>query len=131
MDVDHLKHINDAHGHAAGDEVLSKIAKVAKESSRCCDVLARYGGDEFCMLLPETGVEGAGHVIQRVKDRIAATTLMHMDEPASVSVGVAGVAGKRSPDEVLAAADRALYESKRAGRGQMCIEPEPIRESGQ
>jgi diguanylate cyclase (GGDEF)-like protein len=119
MDVDHLKQINDSHGHAAGDEVLQAVVRLANEKTRRCDTVARFGGDEFCILLPETPLEGARTVVGRVKQAIEDTPLPLTGEPASVSIGLAGVSGKRSPEEVLGSADRALYEAKRAGRGRL------------
>ncbi len=122
MDVDHMKRINDTQGHAAGDEVLRKIAEIAGGRSRESDTVARFGGDEFCLLLPETPLEGARTVMQRVKDVIDDTRFSLMNTAASVSIGISSVAGKRAPEEVLESADRALYEAKRAGRGQLCVE---------
>lgn len=121
LDVDHLKQINDTFGHAAGDEVLRRVAEVVSRISRRCDVLARYGGDEFCVLLPETDIEGARTLMERIAKEIRNTRVSLINGPASVSVGIACVSGKRSPEELLAGADRALYESKRAGRGRLSV----------
>jgi len=128
IDVDHLKHTNDTYGHAAGDEVLRKIADIAERESRRCDTVARYGGDEFGLILPETGIGGALVVLARIQEAIDEATFSFT--PASgeadssvarstVSVGVACSIGKGFVAEVIAAADRALYECKQAGRNRI------------
>jgi len=122
LDVDHMKRINDTHGHAAGDEVLRRIAEIAHGRSRECDTLARFGGDEFCLLLPETSLAGARSVMERVKDVIDGTRFALTNTTASVSIGISCAIGKGTPEDVLGSADRALYEAKRAGRGRLCVE---------
>jgi len=123
LDVDHLKAINDAHGHAAGDDVLRSIARIAMRDSRRCDVVGRYGGDEFAILLPETGLGGARAVLDRVVRAVQATPFPFLGESrAGVSVGVSSPDGKATPEELLSAADRALYRAKELGRGRLFVE---------
>jgi len=129
IDVDHLKHTNDTYGHAAGDEVLRKIADIAERKSRRCDTIARYGGDEFGLILPETGIGGAMVVLARIQEAIDETVFSFTpasgaaDSPAmarsTVSVGVACSIGRSFVAEVIAAADRALYECKQTGRDRI------------
>ncbi|MFH1730443.1 MAG: diguanylate cyclase [Planctomycetota bacterium] len=130
IDVDHLKHINDTHGHVAGDEVLRKIADIAERQSRRCDTIARYGGDEFGLILPETDIDGALAVLERIQEAVDETVFSFApasgaaDGPAvarsTVSVGVACSIGKGFGAELVAAADRALYECKQTGRDRIC-----------
>jgi len=129
IDVDHLKHVNDTYGHSAGDEVLQKIANIAERQSRRCDTIARYGGDEFGLILPETDVDGALIVLERIREAIDEAAFSFT--PASgaagdlavarstVSVGVACSTGRGSIAEVIDAADRALYECKQTGRDRI------------
>ena len=128
MDVDHLKQINDTYGHAAGDEVLRRTVEIATRRSRRCDALARYGGDEFCMLLPETSLDGAETMMRRIEQDVSEAKFTLMRAPAGVSIGIGSSEGKKSPDEVLAEADARLYAAKRASRrssGPTSGEPRP------
>jgi diguanylate cyclase (GGDEF)-like protein len=116
VDVDKLKVINDIHGHAAGDAALVAVADCLRRHSRPVDVVARFAGDEFVVLLPGLGPEDALDVADRM---VTAVSEQQMPEPwpsvrLSVSVGVAEGAATKVPLEVL---DRALYEAKRSGRG--------------
>lgn len=113
-DLDLFKKYNDAHGHPAGDAVLKRVATIMREASRDVDFVARYGGEEFLIMMPETEIEGAVDVAERIRKKLAADRL-----PAgkiSLSVGVAGFPMHGDgPDALIAAADAALYEAKRAG----------------
>ena len=113
-DVNQFKTINDTHGHHVGDEVLKAIAATLTGASRTTDLVARYGGDEFVVLLPEAGVAGAEVVLQRVRKQLAE----HPPEPVpfSVSLGYA-IVDPQEPkglDALLAEADVAMYRDKRA-----------------
>jgi diguanylate cyclase (GGDEF)-like protein len=119
IDVDRFKSINDGYGHEAGDAMLRLVAKCVDTELRHTDVLARYGGDEFVALLPETPVENAVEVAERIRAAIAGSPL-HRDGAAvvtSVSIGIAAYPDHaRSMDSLLARADRAMYLAKQRGR---------------
>lgn len=123
LDADLFKAVNDAHGHDVGDRVLRMIVDTCQEALRKSDVLARYGGEELVMLLPETTAANAAVVMERIRERIAATPLALENEETvsvTVSIGVAGVKhAKESLDSVLKRADEALYAAKREGRNRV------------
>ncbi len=122
LDVDHFKRINDTHGHGAGDIVLGRLAASLQARVRRSDVLARVGGEEFVLVLPDTDVTGAATIAQALLQMVA-----EHDDPAVGRVTIsAGVAGLRGPEEelatLLARADAALYRAKREGRNRVCAE---------
>jgi diguanylate cyclase (GGDEF)-like protein len=123
IDVDNFKHINDTFGHAAGDEVLRAVARRMQEVLRRSDILGRYGGDEFVMLLPETGQEGARRMTERLRAAVAtmAGALPELDAPVSLSIGLVSATRMASLtlDALLQYADKALYASKQAGRDRV------------
>lgn len=124
VDSDSLKKVNDTHGHEAGDRLIKLVVKCMRDSLRATDVLARYGGDEFVCLLPETGREGAAIVAERIRSRIAETPLSGTGGaiPTSVSIGVASFPEHGDAFDILAKnADRALYASKAAGRNRVTV----------
>jgi diguanylate cyclase (GGDEF)-like protein len=126
FDIDYFKSINDAYGHEAGDKVITHLANVAKAGKRGSDVLARIGGEEFALLLPETTLGEAQIVAERLRRDVAEQTpvVAAREMPATVSVGVAW----RTPEmsgiaQLMSAADKALYEAKRGGRNRVvCFE---------
>ncbi len=121
MDLDHFKRINDGHGHAAGDEVLRAMAGILKGNLRDVDVPARIGGEEFAVLLPSTGVEGAVVAAERVRRAVEGARVSHEGRELvfTVSVGIAGCCTQaRDLDELLRAADAALYHAKQDGRNR-------------
>jgi diguanylate cyclase (GGDEF)-like protein len=117
IDLDHFKEVNDQFGHLAGDEVLRQVAAVLQDVAREGDVVARVGGEEFCVLLPNTAAIGARLPAERVR---AAVAVLRDPVPLTVSVGVASY-----PEDATAAprlfekADEALYEAKRRGRNRV------------
>lgn len=114
LDMDGLKSINDQYGHLTGSRALVRLGKILRSHSRAIDTAARYGGDEFALILPEAGTDIASRVVSRIRERLAAET----EAPAlSVSAGVAGFPEDGdSPEKLLAAADRALYRMKHRSR---------------
>ncbi|MBE9140550.1 diguanylate cyclase [Nodosilinea sp. LEGE 07088] len=128
FDVDYFKPYNDSLGHQQGDEALIAIAAAATQAvKRAADLLARYGGEEFAVVLPNTRRTGAEIVAQAIKDEIAALALPHPESSVSdyltVSIGIASVVptADQSPDDLIAAADSALYQAKRRGRDRYWI----------
>ena len=120
LDPDELKGINDRHGHHAGDEVLQAVAETVRNGVRRIDVAARYGGDEFVALLPETDPTGGWVLAEKIRIGVAEQAIRSIDEHASVSVGVVSYPSDgRSADALMIAADRAMYISKRGGKNRV------------
>ena len=129
-DVDHFKRINDGHGHDAGDAVLRAVATRFGQAVRDVDLPARFGGEEFVVLLPDTGLDGAMVMAERLRRSIAArpVTAGGMDIPVTMSFGVAAFPASTPNREALfGAADRALYRAKSEGRN--CVRPATPRDS--
>jgi len=123
FDIDHFKVINDACGHAAGDAILRAVAQRALDALRSCDTLCRYGGEEFCAILPETNATGALRAAERVRIAVEIDPFDGAGQPlqVTVSAGIAAWKGVRGGDmpDLLACADRALYRAKHAGRNRV------------
>jgi diguanylate cyclase (GGDEF)-like protein len=121
-DLDDFKLINDHYGHQTGDEVLRRFADVLRENVRDFDLPVRYGGEEFAVLLPETGLEGAERLARRLQSallRLRVTEIGRDRLPVTASFGVAAFPGARSAEELLSAADGALYRAKAAGKNRV------------
>ena len=126
IDVDHFKLVNDTYGHLQGDDVLRAVVGLLKRGVRGGDVLGRYAGDEFVVLLPRTPMETAREVAERLrgsveKERIALRGQATETVSVTLSIGVATAEHADHVEAVFAAADRALYEAKRAGRNSVAI----------
>ena len=122
MDVDGFKKINDTFGHAAGDAVLQHIGALVRATLRASDLPARLGGDEFIALMPETNIEGAVSLGERLLQRLGARPISVLDQSlgATLSIGVASAEGCNSLEELMAKADGALYRAKKEGRARVC-----------
>jgi len=118
IDLDYFKKINDCHGHAAGDRVLIDVAAVIGKALRASDHVARFGGEEFIVLLPATGIDRAQHIGERIQ---AALRLPRTDVPAyTVSIGIAcQITADEDLDGILVRADKALYRAKENGRDRI------------
>ena len=128
LDIDHFKRINASFGHAAGDQVLKSFGQVLRESCRVYDVPGRYGGEEFCIILPETRVGSTTAVAERIRQRLAASSLdIGSDRVAiTASIGIAGMeadGGIVSSAALIERADRALYSAKNNGRNRVEVWP--------
>ncbi|MCY2928462.1 MAG: diguanylate cyclase [Planctomycetota bacterium] len=119
LDVDHFKSVNDTLGHAAGDTVLRGLADILSEGTRTTDMVARYGGDEFVVLMPQTHLDECLLVINRLRERVVGE-LAHADgRPVTLSGGLAAWEGETREEDLLARADAALYQAKDAGRNRI------------
>ncbi len=125
MDADHFKKVNDTYGHPAGDEVLATIAKIVRNTCRSSDVVCRYGGEEFVIIMPHTGPTDAEAVCQRIREAVEATVWpRHPDHKVTISIGLAGTeAGltETTGAQWLEAADKALYTAKKSGRNRVVV----------
>ena len=120
LDIDRFKSINDTLGHQEGDRVLLEVSRCLQSEKRATDVLVRYGGDEFVLLLPEMTVAGAVRAVERLRSQVKALT-MPKDFPISFSCGVAEFipAPDMTPNELVRRADMALYRAKKLGRDRI------------
>jgi diguanylate cyclase len=118
LDIDDFKHLNDRHGHQAGDAALVHLADVIRRTVRPSDVVVRFGGEEFLFLLPDSEMSHAARALHRLQLDLNRHPLVYRgtDIPISFSAGVAVRHRGQSRDAVIAAADRALYAAKRAGK---------------
>lgn len=122
IDADHFKTINDTFGHLTGDAVLQGIAKTIQRECRQEDVPCRYGGEEFALIMPDTGPADAQRVCERIRDSLASMVWSrHPERPVTVSIGVAGADAVTDADAAkwLELADRNLYTAKREGRNRV------------
>lgn len=124
-DLDHFKRINDSLGHSAGDSVLVSVAGVLRSSLRGQDLVARWGGEEFMLLLPETDLAGARHVAEAARRAVAALAVPHASERVTLtlSLGVCEHDNDRPLEETVAGADEALYRAKAEGRNRVASSP--------
>ena len=122
-DLDYFKSVNDRFGHAAGDQVLVRFAALARAHIRTTDVLARFGGEEFVVLLPNTDAHSAAATAERIRAALAAETIAPLPGPISASFGVAELGPDEDAAGFLERADQALYAAKNAGRNQVVVAP--------
>ncbi|NLG83711.1 MAG: GGDEF domain-containing protein [Firmicutes bacterium] len=130
IDIDHFKNINDTLGHLVGNEVLERVAGLIKEVIRGTDLVFRYAGDEFAVLLPRTGLEQAVNLAERLRLRVHAQRLETPEGPRalSLSIGVAELGAQmKEPEDLVEMADRALYRAKEAGRNCVAY---PVAQGG-
>jgi diguanylate cyclase (GGDEF)-like protein/PAS domain S-box-containing protein len=118
LDADHFKNINDTYGHQTGDEVLREISERCRKTLRSNDVLGRYGGEEFVVVFPETNLEEAGAVAERLRVAVAENPIKVGDNrlAVTVSIGLAAYAPGQDIDKLFQRADAALYTAKQDGR---------------
>jgi diguanylate cyclase (GGDEF)-like protein len=123
VDVDDLKKINDAYGHRAGDKTIKEISKRIKESIRQIDIAARYGGDEFAVILPNTSLTDATVVAERMVQAVAHYPAIWKKEqiPLSISVGLGEYDADANPEDITSRSDMALYSAKQAGKNRVKV----------
>ena len=125
IDVDHFKNYNDEHGHLAGDRVLVSVGESIRKPLRPNDLVARFGGEEFSVLLPETGLDNALAIAERLRERVNMTDPGEMDGKkipgATVSIGIAEYRSGDTLETMIAAADVAMYHAKKKGRNCVCV----------
>ncbi|MFH1035063.1 MAG: diguanylate cyclase [Pseudomonadota bacterium] len=123
MDVDHFKRINDTHGHLCGDQVLVQLAGMLKASLRTYDLVGRYGGEEFCLILPNTNLQDAMALVERLRCQVAEAQFEHGRLKLGLTVSLGVTCSESQPDDLradtlLSQADEALYRAKTSGRNQ-------------
>jgi diguanylate cyclase len=121
LDIDYFKRLNDTYGHDAGDEALIHLVRVVKETLRPTDVIARFGGEEFIIILPETGVEEGMKTMARLQRELTKQFFLHKNEKVLItfSAGIALRQPDESADAIISRADQALYKAKAAGRNRV------------
>jgi two-component system cell cycle response regulator len=122
FDIDHFKNVNDSFGHLAGDYVLKEMAQLVKSRLRPDDVLGRYGGEEFAILLPETNASGGVHIAEELRQLIS-THPFHFEQEkmtVTVSMGIAQLEEDWVVNDFIKHADERLYAAKHAGRNRVC-----------
>jgi diguanylate cyclase (GGDEF)-like protein len=131
IDLDHFKRVNDTYGHPAGDQVLKEFARLVKKSIRAEDTLGRYGGEEFAILARLTDKTKGKIIAERIRSKIAEHVFLSDSHKLQITVSVGVAAGGSrlpTPEELLQAADRALYQAKKAGRNQVMVYGVDVKE---
>jgi diguanylate cyclase (GGDEF)-like protein len=120
FDIDHFKKVNDIFGHAAGDQTLQIVTQIAKNELRTADVIGRYGGEEFIILLPMTNAEQAYALAERIREGVGALSLPTPKGNISItlSIGIVEISPAESVEDVFRRADEAMYSAKQAGRNR-------------
>jgi diguanylate cyclase (GGDEF)-like protein len=123
IDIDHFKNFNDSHGHLIGDRILYEVAQILRDSLRVHDIVGRYGGEEFALLMPETDLKGALVVAERYRKRVEDFVLLERDQElrVTISLGVADYPrrGLQTVDDLIRLADNALFLAKKNGRNRV------------
>lgn len=137
FDLDHFKSVNDTHGHPAGDHVIQVFAKILQRECRQTDVACRFGGEEFTLVMPDSTVEDAAHVCDRIRQRLEEVIWpRHPERTVTVSVGTVGSDGTTdlAPNQWVEIVDQALYAAKHGGRNKVVTQgislmPPPIAQA--
>jgi len=120
LDIDYFKSINDQYGHAVGDKVLQNLSRCIENEIRGCDILFRYGGEEFVIVLTNTDIDGAELLAERIRSAVIneAFIINNKSIPIRISLGVAQIESNEDAEQLFTKSDTALYEAKRNGRNQ-------------
>ncbi|MEJ2763585.1 GGDEF domain-containing protein [Photobacterium sp. MCCC 1A19761] len=126
LDIDFFKNFNDTYGHLTGDKVLKTVARVLKNNIRLSDMVCRYGGEEFTILLPQTDIETAGQIAEKLRQLVSQQDLSDLlgrgsEQQITISIGCASLTQSDTVKGVIKLADTALYEAKRLGRNRVCL----------
>ncbi|HKJ68529.1 MAG TPA: diguanylate cyclase [bacterium] len=129
LDIDHFKQVNDTYGHLKGDEILKELAQIISHSARSSDIPVRYGGEEFVIILPETSLDGALVIAERLRDRVENHPFRLSDDgntdpeeiSITISIGISNASASKmvTSDELVAQGDKALYHAKKNGRNRV------------
>ena len=128
LDLDHFKQVNDVHGHSAGDLVLQAVAAALRQGVRPYDLCCRYGGEEFLVILPETALEAAAGIAERLRhdiENLKIAVTKKTDLRITTSIGAATLVGNESIDQLIARADEAMYNAKASGRNRVSLADPP------
>ena len=117
LDLDHFKQVNDRHGHTTGDAVLREFSLLCRQQARSTDLFARFGGEEFVLLLPDSALDATAQGLERLRTSLAASDLQGLH--ISVSIGLAEWRPGEALEQLLQRADTALYSAKAAGRDRL------------
>ncbi len=122
-DLDFFKKVNDTYGHLAGDKVLKLVARVLSKNLRTSDFIARFGGEEFVVLMPSTTAEEGARAIDKLRASISKSPFNFHGKPVTItmSFGITQTQDADTPDDLFGRADKALYEAKQKGRDRVCI----------
>lgn len=120
-DLDHFKRVNDQYGHEAGDKVLAAFGELLRQHTRATDVVTRFGGEEFVVLLPHTDREQARVMAERVRQAFASLRIEPLRDPVTVSIGVAELLPGERAEGLLRGIDKALYQAKHSGRNRVVV----------
>lgn len=118
-DIDHFKRVNDSYGHEAGDSVLKSFAALLRDHTRPTDIVTRYGGEEFAVLMPNCNLTGAVALSERIRSLAAAATIEPLPAPVTASFGVVELQADESAESLIRRADEALYKAKQSGRNRV------------
>jgi|GEM_PF-1486909 len=128
IDIDYFKRINDEYGHLVGDDILREVVQVMTTSKRVSDMLFRYGGEEFVMLIPETNCQSAQFIAEKNRILLSAIKLPDQQRSITVSIGICEVSPNMDAVAWVQCADRALYQAKENGRNRVCSMHCPVAE---
>ena len=121
-DIDHFKEVNDRYGHGAGDTVLERFGAILIRVSRTTDIVARFGGEEFVVLMPHTNLDQAAAKAERLRIALAQEILEPLGQPVTASFGVAELIDGESAQALLSRVDKAMYEAKTSGRNRVAVD---------
>jgi diguanylate cyclase (GGDEF)-like protein len=119
IDIDHFKHINDTYGHVVGDCVLKMLAQILVREVRNSDIVVRYGGEEFLIIMPLTDKKGAFQKIERIRKFVADFLFCEEEIPVTISAGIAEYNNEKDVQSFIAVADTNLYKAKNEGRNKV------------